>query len=215
MGRAKISSRDLKARLENALAEAREAGVEQVNLTQLARAAGMSPNNLRDNYMSGDPEFPVLSRGAEGRDYNFDPVAALSHMVRRCDEKIETAEKAANLFAQQNGLDVCGEPETNIVDLRHRLAMSLTIRDEMRNDGQWISRTEVSELFAGYNEMVISFLTSERARRDPNGLLGPEISAAIDADMADLAAALNRYAMEFLNSHGDASSERGRNIRRN
>jgi hypothetical protein len=185
---------------------------EVLNIEKLAKRFGFSSRNLKLRYIDNDPEFPIEEVGSEGRGYAINVIDAARHMIKRCDEKIYRNTRNSLLNSSGLGVEVSDDSHGTIAELRHKLAISMTLRAEKREDGQWMKREDVKELFSSYNEEMITFLTSERSRCDPNGQLPVDISEAIDADMADLASSLNQRATEFLREYGDTDTQRDRNI---
>lgn len=76
-----------------------------VAMSEMAKILGMTPRNLKIT-INGDPDLPILSRGAEGIAYQFNVIAVLDHLIARCLTAIGIRNKQAARMARLSGVDV-------------------------------------------------------------------------------------------------------------
>lgn len=78
------------------------------SLGDLAAMAGMPSEPTIKKMIDGDPEFPVLSRGTNGRSWEFDLRAAWQY-IRDCQRREEERARAHKEKVAQLGLDLLGD----------------------------------------------------------------------------------------------------------
>ena len=78
------------------------------SLGDLANMAGMPSEPTIKRMIDADPEFPVLSRGTNGRAWEFDLQAAWQY-VRDCQERDEANARAHREAVAQLGFDLLGQ----------------------------------------------------------------------------------------------------------
>lgn len=78
------------------------------SLGDLANMAGMPSEPTIKRMIDADPEFPVLSRGTNGRAWEFDLKAAWQY-IRECQERDEANARAHREAVAQLGFDLLGE----------------------------------------------------------------------------------------------------------
>ena len=78
------------------------------SLGDLAAMAGMPSEPTIKRMIDADPEFPVLSRGTNGRAWEFDLQAAWQY-IRDCQEREEANARAHREAVAQLGFDLLGQ----------------------------------------------------------------------------------------------------------
>lgn len=78
------------------------------SLGDLAAMAGMPSEPTIKRMIDADPEFPVLSRGTNGRAWEFDLQAAWQY-IRDCQARDEAAARAHREAVAQLGFDLLGQ----------------------------------------------------------------------------------------------------------
>ena len=78
------------------------------SLGDLANMAGMPSEPTIKQMIDADPEFPVLSRGTNGRAWHIDLQVAWEY-IRQCQERDEANARAHREEVAQLGFDLLGE----------------------------------------------------------------------------------------------------------
>lgn len=185
---------------------------EILTAAELATAMSMTWRNIR-LIIDGDASFPVVKRGAEGHEWNFDLAAVLDWFIKRDEQTVSRAEVKRARLAKLAGLStmvVDGESRAGLtVDEIRSTAQALIQAQRLKEQQAELVPAEPARAFwADYHEHFQSEVIGLLSRIDPAGQLSPGIRKLIDDDMRTLLVTLQGRMDKFIEGY------RGNNARR-
>lgn len=130
------------------------------SLGDLAAMAGMPSEPTIKRMIDADPEFPVLSRGTNGRAWEFDLQAAWQY-IRSCQEREEAKARAHREAVAQLGFDLLGQgalvEDVEVLTLSPQEQNAALNAEYLRTKMAEKRRTlvPVSEIAAGLSEDLV------------------------------------------------------------
>lgn len=187
----------LKARLEAALKQAKPKDIASAK--PMAEIVGMTWAGFRNNHISSDVKFPVKSRGAEGKQWEFQVVKVLKYMIRVCDKKIAANNHRNRRNAEMTGITVPeGESGADIAEVSKLTDLTLKVQQVRERQGLYVPAEKLVDFLTGYNSSVINGILGVTNQVDPTGLLPAETRKEMDDLLRSLAVSVQAAAVKFI-----------------
>jgi hypothetical protein len=187
----------LKARLEAALKRAKPRDIASAQ--PMAEIVGMTWAGFRNNHITPDPKFPVKSRGAEGKQWEFQVTKVLKYMIRVCDKKIAANNHRNRRNAEMTGITVPeGESGADIAEVSKLTDLTLKVQQVRERQGLYVPAEKLVDFLTGYNSSVINGILGVTNQVDPTGLLPAETRKEMDDLLRSLAVSVQAGAVKFI-----------------
>lgn len=190
---------DLTALLPRLTAARKRAKPGQViNAAALATLTGSTWRILAKR-IAADPEFPILQRGDLGKDWQFDTVAVLEHMIRRGKalkaERIKRGASAARLAGMSprkgaaEAVDADATPDSAADMAAHARALRALAEAQMithrlkREQGEYVSAEAVRALLHDIMTTMQTETLSVTSKLDPSGAWPAGLRASVEDEM--------------------------------
>lgn len=189
----------LKARLKAALKQAKPRDI--ASAMPMAEIVGMTWTGFRNQHITPDAKFPVKSRGAEGKQWEFQVAKVLKYMIKVCDRKI-----AANSHRNRRNSEMIGitvpdaESGADISEVSKLTDLTLKVQQVRERQGLYIPAERVADFLTGYNSAIINGILGVTNQVDPTGLLPADVRKEMDDLLRSLAVSVQDQAVKFIES---------------
>lgn len=162
---------------------------ETFNMSQFAELIGMSRVNFRKTYLNPDPNFPIEVTGAEGKDYQINGKKAVTHLIKRAEERLLIDDKKAQRVAELAGLapDEVEHQGLSIAEIRDLNRIQGDIHKRRIEQGLYVPKEDHARIVADLCMMAGSQWHSVASELDADGRW-PEHIRNLVTDFADRAA---------------------------
>lgn len=187
----------LKARLEAALKQAKPSDIASAQ--PMAEIVGMTWAGFRNTHVAADKNFPIKTKGAEGKQWEFQVVKVLKYMIKICDKKI-----AANNHRNRRNAELVGinlpdsDSGADIAEVSKLTELTLKIQQAKERQGEYVPAEKVADFIAGYNSAVINGLLGITNQVDPTGLMPAETRKEMDDLVRNLAVSVQESAKKYI-----------------
>lgn len=195
---------DISARidgLERALLRAKEfAKDERLGSTAMSQLAGVTWVALR-GWCDEVSEFDgknCFIRGGQGIAWEFDPVKTIETLLSHFKGEREKRTNQNRKVAQQVGLEQGDEAPADLNELSKQVNLTLTLTDAKMKQGGYVPSSKVSDFLAGYNTAAVNGVLGVKAQVDSTGALPPEVIAAMDERLRNVAVAMSKSVESFI-----------------
>ncbi|WP_417615327.1 hypothetical protein [Parasphingorhabdus sp.] len=187
----------LKARLEAALKQAKPRDIASAQ--PMAEIVGMTWAGFRNNHISPDAKFPVKTRGAEGKQWEFQVVKVLKYMIKICDKKIAANTHRNNRNSEMVGITVPDEESgSDIAEISKLTDLTLKVQQVRERQGLYVTAEKLSDFLTGYNSTVINGILGVTNQVDPTGLLPASTRKEMDDLLRSLAVSVQASAVKYI-----------------
>lgn len=216
MARPERPPQELLKRVEAALKAAKPKDV--LSALPMADLLGMSWRNLLDTYIKPDPAFPLLQRGSQGRDYQFQVVKVLRHLRRKLLDRIKADNAKAANIAKLTNLELPtpeqGGPQS-YDEVRQAIGAHREIERLKGEQGLYVPAAQVQTVIETIFGAVAKTLNDAGPTLDPIGQMDPAHRASLDKILMDLLSDIGGKVEAALKDlHGSDTAQRGGNVHR-
>lgn len=190
-----------------------------LNHREMAQACGMTPRNLKLT-IDADDTFPILSRGGEGIGYQYGVVAALDHMIAKCEAMLADRAERAGKLERLSGLQLNAKSEAPAKRRRGKVepvAQAPITASEARDIGQaQLTAHKLKEMqgklvvadpmrrFLGdYHTALQTETLGLLGKIDPAGQLPAQVRLQVEDSMRTLLVNLQERMERFLAGYSD------------
>lgn len=166
--------------------------------TKLAEMAGITWRILKER-IKRDKKFPVVERGANGKPWRFDAVAALDHMIADLERQVENRKGRVRRVAKQAGMEsppvetVDDGAVDDVLDLAaHSRSVSLLAQAQMQThrlkqmQGEFVRADDHARVIATIMSTMQTETLAVAAKIDPAGTLPPDVRAQLETELKNV-----------------------------
>ena len=189
----------LKSRLEKALKQTGPR--DTASAKPMAEIVGMSWQGFRNNHINPDPNFPVKSRGAEGKQWEFQVAKVLKHMIKVCEKKIADNTNRNRRNAEMIGITVPDqESGSDIAEVSKLTDLTLKVQQAKERQGLYVPAEKLVDFLTGYNSSVVNGILGVTNQVDSTGIIPADIRKEMDDLLRSLAVSVQAVAVRFIES---------------
>lgn len=152
---------------------------DEINMSQLAKIYGADIRRV-SRVVRDDDKFPVAFKGGPGVDWRFKAHAALRHLIKREQAKIEADAAKVKRLALISGLPDVGDSGVSLTDLKTAAGIAAENQRRKIDQGRYVTREEHERVVADIFVTVQTELTGARSNMDAAGRWPPEIATEVD-----------------------------------
>lgn len=187
----------LKARLEAALKQAKPRDIASAQ--PMAEIVGMTWAGFRNNHITPDAKFPVKTRGAEGKQWEFQVAKVLRYMIKICDKKIAANNHRNRRNQEMQGVDLPEkEKSADVSEVSVLVSTTLKVFAAKERQGLYTSTEDLVDFLNGLNSEIVGGILGITNQVDPTGLFSPEIRAAMDECLISHAVSVQKTTQKYL-----------------
>jgi hypothetical protein len=200
---------DPKARLKilrSARASAKNSDV--LGADDMAAAVAMTWRGLKKS-IDADPDFPIQRRGGEGVPYQFSAIAALDHMIARCEAAVAERRARQDKVDRLSGAprDEAVEPAKidddtplSVSELRSLGEAQMTAHKLKLLQNRYVDRDKNAAVLADYHSHLQSNVLGLVGKVDPAGQWPAAVRLAVEDGMRNLLVELQALMTRHLES---------------
>lgn len=187
---------------------------ELLNADEMAIAVKMTWRNLK-RLIDEDPEFPVVSRGAEGHAWQFDARAVIDHLAKRYRKMAAARDETERRRARLAGISIPDDAPSGlgVDDYVQINRVQIEVQRRKIEQGEWVRRSDVASLITDFMTMVQAEHLAIDADVDQAGLLPPPVRAAVRERERGILVRLHDRFGAYISNDARSSGRAGRRAR--
>ena len=190
----------LKRALKRADALEKDAVLDATPMAQLTGVTWVSLRTWLDTFSEFDGS-DCFVRGGQGVAWAIKPKATIEKLIEHFKGEREKRTNQNRKVAQQVGLEQGDEAPADLNELSKQVSLTLTLTEAKHKQSGYVPSAKVSDFLAGYNTAAVNGVLGVKAEVDSTGVLPPDVIAAMDERLRNVAVSMSKSVELFLKEY--------------